>query len=239
LKHVIYTFLQYIFFRNGVQRTIDGENFRFPIEFARFYPSNSEPLKTNFILDHARGNALDLGAHIGLFTVLLARKCELVIAVEPIEATRTALARTLTMNECNNVLVVNQCVSDFNGKGVIFDTGSRGSNANSIAPIGVPLEKEMRTIDSFDMDFDFIKIDIEGAEVRALRGAKRTLANVHYMTIEIHPKLIKLIGDNVEEVFELLDQYRPIYFHEGIKKTPSDLMLMDTQYELNIILNKN
>lgn len=231
--------MEYVFFRKGIPRRIDGENFRFPIEFARFYPSSSEPLKTNFIIGHAKGNALDLGAHIGLFTVLLARKCEMVIAVEPIDATRAALTRSLTMNKCNNVLVVNQCVSDFNGSGVIFDTGSRGSNANSMAPIGVALEKEMRTIDSFNINFDFIKIDIEGAEVKALRGAKRTLANVHYMTIEIHPKLIKLIGDNIEEIFDLLEPYCPQYFHEGIKKTPLDLMLLDTQYELNVMLNQN
>lgn len=239
MKHFLYAALESVLFRNGVFREIDGESFRFPIEFARFYPSKSEPLKTNFIVKHANGNALDLGAHIGLFTVLMARKCQLVVAMEPIDDTRAALYKTLRMNECDNVLVLAQCVSDFNGKGLIFDTGTRGSNANSIAPIGTPVEKEMKTIDSLNIDFDFIKIDIEGAEVKALRGATKTLTKVNYMTIEIHPKLISLTGDKVEDVFNLLEPYNPKYFHEGIEKTSNELLLIGSQYELNVFLNQD
>jgi len=239
LKHFLYAVLESVLFRKGAFREIDGERLRFPIEFARFYPSKSEPLKTNFIVKHAKGNALDLGAHIGLFTVLMARKCQLVVAMEPIDDTRAALYKTLRMNECDNVIVMAQCVSDFNGKGFIFDTGTRGSNANSIAPIGTAVEKEMKTIDSMNIDFDFIKIDIEGAEVKALRGATKTLTKVNYMTIEIHPKLISLTGDKVEEVFFLLEPFNPKYFHEGIEKTSRELLRIDAQYELNVILNQD
>jgi hypothetical protein len=59
------------------------------------------------------------------------------------------------------------------------------------------------------------------------------------MTIEIHPKLISLTGDKVEEVFFLLEPYNPKYFHEGIEKTSRELLIIDAQYELNVILNQD
>ena len=237
LKPRVYGVLEKLVFPRGIVRVIDGEVLRFPIEFARFYPSDSEPFKTNFILENALGNALDLGAHIGLYTVLLSRKCVSVVAVEPIDITRNALAKTLEFNGCKNVTIRSECVSDFNGLGTIFDTGTRASNANSIAPIGSPIQKEMRTIDDFHSEFSFIKIDIEGAEVKALRGALKTLKYVRFLTIEIHPNLISLLGDNPEEVFEILGKFNPQYFLNGLEKSPLELLAIKSQYEINVVLH--
>jgi FkbM family methyltransferase len=238
LKHSLYETVSKTLFRNGVNREINGYAIRFPLEFSRFYPSNSEPEKFEFIRRFAKGNALDLGAHIGLYSVLLARQCESVLCFEPSNLTRVALLKTLEYNNCKNVEVRSECVTDETGEIDFYDTGSRASNANSIAPIGKRLTLKSVRIDDLNKDFDFIKIDIEGAELLALRGAKRTLKKVSHLTCEIHPNLLEKIGQSSKDIFDFLSQYNPKYFYDGRLVVPSDLQPISHQYELNIILNQ-
>ena len=159
LKHSLYEAFSKTLFRNGVNREINGLAIRFPLEFSRFYPSKSEPEKFEFIKRYAKGNALDLGAHIGLYSVLLARQCESVLCFEPSNLTRVALLKTLEYNNCKNVEVRSECVAEETGEIDFYDTGSRASNANSIAPIGKRLTLKSVRIDDLNKDFDFIKID--------------------------------------------------------------------------------
>ena len=237
LKHSFYQITQALFFRNGIKTPINSTEITFPIEFARYYDSNNEPIKQAFIEDYASGVALDLGAHIGLYTVLLSRKCTKVIAFEPSAVTRKALYQTLKMNACTNVEVRNECVTNVSGEIVFYDTGSRASNANSIAPIGKPRIEPSLRIDDLNMKFDFIKIDIEGSELVALQGALETLLSTKFMTLEIHPALLEKLGQTPRDIFELLKQYNPQYFYLGRSTSPEDLEKIEHQYEINIIFD--
>ncbi len=235
-KHIFYKIAQKIFFRHGVKRKINSAEIVFPIEFARYYGSNNEPIKQKFIEDFAMGQALDLGAHIGLYTVLLSRKCTKVVAFEPSKVTREALIETLNLNDCTNVEVRSECVTNTTGEIVFHDTGTRASNANSIAPIGKPTKEISIRIDDLGMKFDFIKIDIEGSELLALRGATKTLATTKYLTLEVHPELLNTLGQSSKEIFELLNDFKPQYFYLG-KTTSSEILeTIDHQFEVNIIL---
>lgn len=54
-----------------------------------------------------------------------------------------------------------------------------------------------------------IKIDIEGLEAEATKGADHLLSSVRpTLIIEIHPLQLKLSGSSEEEVFELLKKHR-------------------------------
>jgi FkbM family methyltransferase len=238
-KHVFYQIAQTIFFRHGVKRKINSAEIVFPMEFARYYGLNNEPIKQKFIEDFAKGQALDLGAHIGLYTVLLSRKCTKVVAFEPSKVTREALIETLKLNECTNVEVRSECVTNTTGEIVFHDTGTRASNANSIAPIGKPNKEQSIRIDDLRMEFDFIKIDIEGSELLALRGATETLTTTRYMTLEVHPELLKALGQSPREIFELLSKFDPTYFYLGETTTSEILEEIDHQYEINIILQSS
>lgn len=235
-KHVFYKIAESTFYRHGVKKKINSSEIVFPIEFARYYSSNNEPIKQKFIEKFAMGQALDLGAHIGLYSVLLSRKCTKVVAFEPSKVTRDALIKTLKLNKCTNVEVRSECVTNTAGEIVFHDTGTRASNANSIAPVGKPNKEISLRIDDLRMQFDFIKIDIEGSELLALRGATKTLAKTKYLTLEVHPKLLNSLKQSPREIFELLNEFEPMYFYLG-KVTSSEILeTIDHQYEINIIL---
>ena len=120
---------------------------------------------------------------------------------------------------------------------VFFDTGTRASNANSIAPIGKPKIEPSIRIDDLNVEFDFIKIDIEGSELVALQGALKTLHTTKFMTLEIHPALLEKLGQTPRDIFELLKQYNPQYFYLGRSTSPEILEKIEHQYEINIIFD--
>jgi hypothetical protein len=51
-----------------------------------------------------------------------------------------------------------------------------------------------------------MKIDVEGAEMRVLKGAKRILSNCKLVVCELHPKALKADGYTTEDVLSLLSQ---------------------------------
>jgi FkbM family methyltransferase len=64
---------------------------------------------------------------------------------------------------------------------------------------------------------DFIKIDIEGAEIDALQGAQRLLAHRPNLYIEVHTSFFKAFGRRLEELFDYLplEDYLCFISHPG------------------------
>ncbi len=68
---------------------------------------------------------------------------------------------------------------------------------------------------------DVIKIDVEGAEVKVLRGAQVLLSrpDAPAMMLEFNPPLLKLMGTSGEELSALLSSYgyklQVVAQHEG------------------------
>lgn len=81
----------------------------------------------------------------------------------------------------------------------VFNTFMHASN--SVLPHGKTLQLECDTLDSIlaDRKVDVMKINIEGAEVLALKGATNTLKHLRKIIVEIH-------GDNFEKVNEILER---------------------------------
>lgn len=157
--------------------------------------------------------ALDCGAHVGSWSIRMAKEFNAVYAFEPSRETFACLDRN-TSNRSNvfalNVAVgdrpgfVSMCVDDTRGEG---NTG-----AYFIKPIngenGGLDTVRMMTIDSlgFDHGVGFIKLDVEGAELLALRGAVQTIkANKPVIFLEAKKKMGERFGFKLEAPLKYLE----------------------------------
>lgn len=124
----------------------------------------------------------DIGAHVGFYTLLaseLVREGGRVIAFEPALRNLKYLKKHLEINHCDNVIVVEAAVSD--------KSGSSHFNEGHNSSMGHLSENGDLTINTVSIDElvgngkiptpDYIKIDVEGAELLVLKGAKSTLIN--------------------------------------------------------------
>jgi FkbM family methyltransferase len=129
---------------------------------------------------------LDIGAHHGLYTLLASRKVGLqgrVVAFEPSPRERKYLLKHLQLNRCKNVEVEGVALGREAGQGELFVVEGIETGCNCLRPpnVGEPTTKigvEIRTLDASlarlgIQQVDFIKIDVEGAELEVFHGAEK------------------------------------------------------------------
>ncbi len=145
--------------------------------------------------------AVDLGAHIGTQTLLLARAVGpegRVFAFEPQWKMFRELVWNLTLNDCNNVTVLRCAVGDANRTVQLDPPIPENEGARTIGKGSETAP--MRTLDSFGLEnVSMIKIDVENYEERVLNGARETiLRNKPVMHVEIlgHKQKLKQMGIN-------------------------------------------
>lgn len=169
---------------------------------------------------------LDVGAHVGFYTLLastLVGKDGKVIAFEPMPGNLIYLRRHLKLNRIDNVRVIDAAVSDAEGS-AWFEKGA-SSSMGGISQTG-DFEVRAVSIDALISRGEIpiaslIKMDIEGGEYRALLGA-RTLLTEHHPTIflathgrDVHKSccdylsslgytLSPVVGESVAETDEII-----------------------------------
>jgi FkbM family methyltransferase len=147
---------------------------------------------------------IDVGAHIGKHSLLLARRAKLVVAIEPDPISFGALKRAIMINKLRKIVALNVAVSDTDGQ--CFFYMHRSSVASSIKVSQGSFKTifvKCMTLDSIaktlKLGVDVIKIDVEGAEVEVIKGAKNLLT-------QHKPKLIMEVWeDNFNNVIDLLE----------------------------------
>lgn len=128
----------------------------------------------------------DCGAHIGVFTrAAIAAGAKLVVAVEPSPTNLECLRRNMAPEiAAGRVVVIPEGVWHEDGK-LPFHMEPGNSAGNSLLESDirrpVTIEVPLTTIDKLARRLnigrvDFIKMDIEGAETNALRGARSTIS---------------------------------------------------------------
>jgi len=137
---------------------------------------------------------IDIGAHAGLFTLKAARRCKLVISIEPNISNYDLLDCNVLNNKLNNVNSLNIAISNFNGTSDLFIGNTSGEHSLERS-FKLGSEKvNVRTLDSIIKELniekvDFIKIDGEGSEYNIIKGGVKTLSNKDiYLVIEAHHK---------------------------------------------------
>jgi len=131
---------------------------------------------------------LDAGASMGHVTLYLAQHvgCDgRVIAVEPDDHNRAQLRQNLRLNPTvENVTVLDPVLWDAIGTIEFCEQGSFSSSSLWMPADQPRVRKPATTIDALVSSLslprvDFIKMDIEGAEMRAIAGAAATIARDH------------------------------------------------------------
>lgn len=116
----------------------------------------------------------DVGAHIGRWALRLAKKASKVIAVEANPATAAVLRAHIALNEVDNVEVHEMAAWDSRTRLSLSDPNGKvtGGSTRVVEGDGV----DARPLDDVLPDVDLIKLDVEGADLHALRGMRNTLA---------------------------------------------------------------
>jgi FkbM family methyltransferase len=142
--------------------------------------------------------AFDVGAHSGYFTLILSRlvgETGKVISFEPSQRRSNDLRRHIELNNLSNVVVVEAAVSDRSGTAFFNDLDYTGHLSQKGRPVDVV------RLDDYPVP-DFVKMDIEGAEVSALEGAgqilsaQRTIWLVAFHGVPAKLGVIKLLANS-------------------------------------------
>jgi FkbM family methyltransferase len=156
---------------------------------------------------------VDCGANIGLYSLKMAKVAERVLAIEPEERNFRFLTMNIRLNKLTEkVIPVKVAVADRTDSAILLI--SESSDTHSLVQVGFALRygygvRMMRNVKTVSLDVllrklnigkvDILKLDIEGAELLALRGLRNEVRRVKHVVLEAHTKLTK-IEDLVQEL---------------------------------------
>ena len=151
---------------------------------------------------------VDAGAMIGDHTSAYASKAGLVYAFEPHPENFECLRQNCaTLPGC---LLFQKALSDVAGPAKLrncFDFSNMGGGSVDLASGNI--EINTITLDSLGISPQLIKMDVEGYEVKALRGAERTIARSRpILVLEVNLHALENAGDSVQALADILAEYR-------------------------------
>ena len=158
--------------------------------------------------------ALDVGANAGAYALLLGQwvgPTGRVFAFEPSPSVFETLRRHVALNHLDAVVTpVAEAVGDQVGTAALVIAGTAGEShliLNDRRHDDVTIDVSMTTVDAFCARMrlapDFIKVDVEGAELAVLRGARQTIAargSRLALFVEMHPSIWAAAGISADAV---------------------------------------
>jgi FkbM family methyltransferase len=151
--------------------------------------------------------ALDIGANVGAYSLLLGQwvgPAGAVYAFEPAPLMFDGLVRHIELNDLAGVVhPVRAAVGRTSVTAPLVVAGTRGEcRLASASDTGLPtIDVAVTTVDEFCAQHHitpaFIKIDVEGAELDVLRGARATIRRAFpglSLFVEMHPSVWPVIG---------------------------------------------
>jgi len=190
-----------------------------------YYLGIHEPWETRFVECVTRPGFVffDVGANIGYFTLLAAKRVGLsgeVHSFEPSPEEFTKLSRNVRLNGFGMVRLNRKALSDSPGRVYITETRSAGTTR-----IATDSDLRAREVEAVSLDsyvdarevsrLNLIKVDIEGAEYRFLLGGVRTIRRFRPILImELNPNALEAFGSHPGDIIrfaksEHYSLYRP------------------------------
>jgi FkbM family methyltransferase len=172
------------------------------------------------------GVFIDVGANVGIHTLAIARhvsKGGAIVAFEPHPANHRLLKHNLEQNGLRHVVAENLGLAE--ATATLTGTARADGGNWSLASRGdYRFEVRLVRLDDYLRDqplprLDLMKIDVEGAEVRVLRGARQTIARFRPLIVfEVCPSwLAKMQSSAIELFAELVGQGYNIHALPGRK----------------------
>jgi FkbM family methyltransferase len=191
-----------------------------------------EPVETEIVRSEVGegDTALDIGANVGYYTLLLARltgESGNVFAFEPHVGNFTILERNVTRNRLANVTMVNAAVGETTGSATLYLSRTNPGDHHLFDVTGdLSFETEKTTVvaldDYLDADVkvDFVKMDIQGAEPAALAGMERVLTRQRRvnMLCEFWPSGMQRAGFDAGEFLDRVTDLGFVYRHVDQKE---------------------
>jgi FkbM family methyltransferase len=190
-----------------------------------------EPRTWHAVQPHvpAGGTFVDIGAHIGWYSLNAAKAVGpngRVIAIEPDQDTLRKLRDNIRASGAGRVIVVVPVACYDSETTLPFYSAPRANtgesslslaNASQAGPVAASYQVRARRLDDILREagvtrVDVVKIDVEGAEFRVLKGAVETLGRYRpYISVELLENGLESMGSSVHEVRAFLRShgYRP------------------------------
>lgn len=146
--------------------------------------------------------AFDVGANVGLVSCFLAKYCTFVHSFEPSKSAIMNFEKNLKINDFENIILNKIAVGNCDGVVQLFDCGLDNSGHNSIIKheqdsIMEQYEVPITTIKTYCeqhniSNIDFMKIDVEGAELDVFDGMQDLIKNkqIEIICFEISGEIV-------------------------------------------------
>ncbi len=223
----LFNIFRRLFYRKTVIKEIAGikyeldlsENIDSNLYFRGYWEKNTHQLledilEPNFLV-------FEVGSNIGAHTFRIAKKLThgMVYAFEPTQYAFTKLSRNYSLNNFDNIDLNNIALSNQEKSQKIkryIDSSTlpfkaswdlKGKIINELVP---PEENIIfKTLDNFVLKrkikkIDLIKIDTDGYELKVIEGGLKTLTDFSPMIIIELGRTLNRIGDNVEDLINIL-----------------------------------
>lgn|GEM_PF-1052939 len=158
---------------------------------------------------------IDVGAHMGFFTLKIAKNVKMIIAVEPDPTNFRFLVLNIKINQVDKkVAAYNVALGDANRQ-MFLDRTGYGGGRSKITSQKTDIQVKTQTLDSLvetvGLDHvDLIKIDTEGNELSVIRGAQEVLRRYRpdLLVASYHfPKELHLVANQLRR-----NGYRVFYY---------------------------
>lgn len=161
------------------------------------------------------GTVVDVGANIGFYTLesaISVGRAGRVIAIEAAPSHAKSLKENIELNALQNVSVIETAVGSSKGTATLTRAGDDNLGMFSLGAID-GAETHVVSLTTIDdlldesniSSLDLIKMDIEGSEHNALRGAERAIKKYRpAILIELNDAALKTCGSSTQEVIKFL-----------------------------------
>ena len=163
---------------------------------------------------------IDVGAHVGYFTLLAGRRVGssgAVLSIEPNPAAFDQLRLNVERSHMGNVLVAHTACGDSHDPVRLYlhteSNSSMASLSAANATSGAAVDVACTTLDDLCRErgltrAHLVKIDVEGAELSVLRGMERILREIRpVIVLEMEPHLLAGFGVTTASILTLLAEY--------------------------------
>jgi FkbM family methyltransferase len=201
--------------------------------YARLYglgKTLAEPRERRFLREQTEPGMVifDVGANIGFYTLLLAKRVGPTGRVHAFEPDPLSFAILSRRAARPNVELNPTAVGDRTGRITLFTHRSNRADNRVHDSLGgetaETVEVALTTLDDYcaarRIDrIDAVKMDIQGAEVAALKGFRKTLGRLRprWLLIEFSPEHLRAAGSSPEGFWKILDEvgFEPWGFDEN------------------------